>query len=401
VLYLTVIIIGTLVGLEIPLLLRILKDRFEFKDLVSKLFTFDYLGALLASLLFPLLLVPHLGLIRTGLFFGLANVAIALVLVFKINNEAWVRPMRIAGVITLLALLGGFAYSESITITAESGDFPGKIIYARWTPYQRIVLTTQHDDTRLFLNGNLQFSSRDEYRYHEALVHPLMTQIRAPRDVLVLGGGDGLAVREILKYPSVQSITLVDLDPEMTLLFSKSEALTALNKGALNSEKVSIVHADAFVWLRSNTKKFDAVIVDFPDPSNFSLGKLYSYTFYTSLSNAISEDGAAVIQSTSPFYARQSYWCIERTIAAAGFMTQPYHLLVPSFGEWGYVLASKHALTATVSMPRDLRYINDSSMRAMFTFPPDMDRVPVEINRLDNQILVHYFDTEWSRYISS
>jgi spermidine synthase len=400
-LYSLVLIIGTLVGLEIPLLLRILKERLEFKDLVSKVFTFDYLGALLASLLFPLVLVPYLGLVRSGLFFGIANAAIALVLVLKLREPQWVRPMRVASVVTIAILSGGFVLADRLVEASESTTYVGKVIYAKQTPYQRIVLTTQQDDIRLFLNGNLQFSSRDEYRYHEALVHPLLSRLNQPKKILVLGGGDGLAVREILKYPSVEHVTLVDLDPEMTDLFSHSESLTHLNSASLLSSKVELVHADAFVWLRENQQQFDAVIVDFPDPSNFSLGKLYSLTFYRALSNALSDSGAAVIQSTSPYFARRSFWCIERTLAASGLITEPYHAMVPSFGEWGYVLASKQVLGKQAQLPQGLRFIDEQALTVLFNFPPDMDREPAEVNRLDNQALVRYFDEEWSRYIAS
>ena len=149
------------------------------------------------------------------------------------------------------------------------------------TPYQRIVLTREANDLRLYLNGNLQFSSRDEYRYHEALVHPGLARVSEPRDLLVLGGGDGLAVREALKYPGLTNVVLVDLDPEMTRLFSTQEMLLRLNESSLRSPRVHIINADAFTWLKSNSNQFDFVIADFPDPSNFSLGKALYYRPFT------------------------------------------------------------------------------------------------------------------------
>lgn len=400
-LYSLVLVIGTLVGLEIPILLRILKERLEFRDLVSKLFTFDYLGALLASLIFPLVLVPYLGLVRSGLFFGIANAAIALVLVMKLREPRWVFPMRFAAAGTIAILMVGFVLADKLVDVNESVSYAGKVIYSKQTPYQRIVLTTQQDDMRLFLNGNLQFSSRDEYRYHEALVHPLMSRLESPKNVLVLGGGDGLAVREILKYPSVERVTLVDLDPEMTRLFSSSDSLVRLNGNSLRSEKVTLIHADAFVWLRENKQAFDAVIVDFPDPSNFSLGKLYSLSFYRTLYGALADTGGAAIQSTSPYFARRSFWCVERTLAASGLTTEPYHAMVPSFGEWGFVIASKRSLDSVPHFPEGLRFVDPNVFPVLFQFPADMDRQPVDVNRLDNQALVRYFDDEWSNFISS
>ena len=211
-----------------------------------------------------------------------------------------------------------------------------KLSMPKSSPYQRIVITRWKDDVRLFLNGHLQFSSRDEYRYHEALVHPGLQSLTRPRRVLVLGGGDGLAVREILKYDSVDTVTLVDLDPEMTRLFSQHQALTRLNQNSLSSPKVKIINADAFLWLEENRDFFDFVVADFPDPTNYSLGKLYTTAFYRLLRRHLSENGVAVIQSTSPLFARRSYWCIVKTLQSVGFQVTPYHTYVPSFGEWGF-----------------------------------------------------------------
>jgi spermidine synthase len=291
-------------------------------------------------------------------------------------------------------------YSDDILALSEQAQYPGQAIFSRSTSYQRIVVTRQADDVRLFLNGNLQFSSRDEYRYHEALVHPLLAEVGNPRRVLVLGGGDGLALREILKYPSVESITLVDLDPEMTALFSKTAFLAALNGGSLRSPKVHVINADAFVWLQSVRATFDAIVVDFPDPSNYSIGKLFSLTFYKRLNSVLAPGGWAVVQSTSPFVAPQAFWCVDHTLQAAGFTTAAYHALVPSFGEWGFVLAGRASFVAPTELPKGLRFLTPVVLKEMFAFPPDMQRVPTEINRLDNQALVRYFDNEWGRYLA-
>ena len=211
---------------------------------------------------------------------------------------------RFAGILSLLLLVIGFAASERILSFAEAQNYPDKVIYSRSSRYQRIVLTKSDHDLRLFLNGNLQFSSRDEYRYHEALVHPGLASVENPKNILVLGGGDGMAVREILRYPSVESVTLVDLDPDMTGLFSRQTALSELNGRSLLNPKVKVIHADAFVWLKENRRVFDFIAIDFPDPSNFSIGKLYTNTFYRFVRDALSEKGIAVVQSTSPYVAR-------------------------------------------------------------------------------------------------
>lgn len=401
VLYGLIFIVGALVGLEIPLLLRILKDRLEFKDLVARVFTFDYIGALLASLLFPLVLVPHLGLVRSSFLFGMLNVVVGLLSarVLRLTGP-WATGTAVGGV-ALLGLLGtGFAFSDRFTSWSERNTYPDPIIHAFSSPYQRLVLTRGAGDLRLHLNGNLQFSSRDEYRYHESLVHPGLSRLPGARRVLVLGGGDGLAVREVLKYPGVEQVVLVDLDPAMTGLFSRHPLLTNLNNGALVSPRVKVVNADAFSWLAEARETFDFVVIDFPDPSNFSLGKLYTTAFYQRLRPVVAPGGAVVIQCTSPLVARRAFWCIDETLRGTGFKTRPYHVYVPSFGEWGFILASFEPLRETERLPEGLRYLALSTLRGLYEFPPDMDRVPVEINRLNNQALVRYFEEDWAKVLA-
>jgi len=401
ILYGVVFLTGVLVGLEIPLLMRILKDKVEFKELVSRVFTFDYIGALLASLVFPLLLVPYLGLVRTSLFFGILNIGVGLYLLHRFSKEIrFVSVIRIAGVTILLAELVAFVMSDAIMNFSETLTFNDRIVYARSSPYQRIVITRNRRELRLFLNGNLQFSTLDEYRYHEALVHPAMLASHQPVKVLVLGGGDGLAAREILKYPSVQQVTLVDLDAEMTKLFSDQDILKDINRSSLVNPKVKVINSDAFVWLRNNRQVFDCIIIDFPDPSNFSIGKLYSTTFYNLVKHALSPEGYTVIQSTSPFVAPKSFWCVNETLKASGFYTVPYHNYVPSFGEWGYVMATmKQDYILPDSFPAHLKYLDKNTLQQMLSFPEDMKpHTTIAVNKLNNQALVNYFEEEWGKY---
>ncbi len=399
-LYSLVSITGILVGVEIPILMRILKDEYAFQDLVAKVFTFDYLGALLASLLFPLLLVPRLGLVRSGFFFGLCNALVAwAALEILGRNQAW-RNMQRAFVLLVIGACGtGLIMGERLTNWSESQSFPDPVIAAVSSPYQRLVLTRNQHDTRLFLNGNLQFSSADEYRYHEALVHPGLASIKDARRVLILGGGDGLALREVLRYPSVDEVVLVDLDRAVTDLASRHPILRDLNQESLASSKLKLVHEDAFQWLRTATEPFDFIIIDFPDPSSFTIGKLYSTRFYELVKRALKNDGQMVVQSTSPFYAKQSYWTIVNTLNAVGFQTSPYHVYVPSFGEWGFVLAGYKAHQMPEVLPRDLKFLSPDLLQPMFQFPPDMQATVQAINRLDNQILVRTFEEEWTRYV--
>ncbi len=405
-LYALVLAVGILVGLEIPLVMRILKrhagaegnGRGGLKTLVSQVLTFDYLGALAVSIAFPLLLVPQLGLIRTGALFGLMNAGVALWALWLFRGELrGLAAHATACALTIAALVGALVFADHVTTWAEDRFYADHVIYSETSAYQRVVVTASRAGVRLFLNGNLQFHSRDEYRYHEALVHPALAAAGAPRRVLVLGGGDGMAVREVLRHPSVEHVTLVELDPHMTTLFSTAPLLRGLNGDSLHSPKLEIVNADAFAWLEQHDEMFDAIVVDFPDPTNFSIGKLYTRTFYELVERHLSASGYAVVQTTSPLIARKSFWTVVTTIEAAGLATAPYHAHVPSFGEWGFIVASHRPFRMPTALPPGLRFLTPAGLPALFDFPPDMARVPTEVNRLSNQVLVQTFEDEWGK----
>jgi spermidine synthase len=264
-----------LVGLEPPLLMRILKGHLDFDALVSKVLTFDYIGALVASLLFPVFLVPTLGLVRTSLVFGILNALVGLwgtSLLLPILAGS-VTGLRIRSVVVLLLLVAGVIKADALTSLAENSMFSSPIVHTQTTSYQRIVVTQNRTGFHLYLNENLQFSSTDEYRYHEALVHSAVVTASSVNNVLVLGGGDGVALRELLKYRNVQHATLVDIDPAMTSLSEWFPPLAKLNGGALKDPRVTIVNDDAMIWLESVNEQFDLVLIDFPDPNSFSLGE--------------------------------------------------------------------------------------------------------------------------------
>jgi spermidine synthase len=400
-LYTLVMAVGTLVGLEIPILMRILRHQVKFKDLVAQVLTLDYIGALAASLLFPLLLMPKLGLVRTSLLFGLLNAAVGLWSTFLLKSQLGPLRMTRLRCVVVIAMLGlGLAGAHRFTLAMEEEIFSDEIVYAKDSPYQRIVMTRGRGSFQLFLNGNLQFSSADEYRYHEALVHPTFAVKPGAKRILVCGGGDGLAVREILKHSGVERVVLVDLDPAMTQMATQMPMMRDLNQGALLDPRVKVVNADAMIWIAEDRSEapFDIAIVDFPDPNAYALGKLYTTRFYKLLKRRLTPDAVVSVQSTSPLMARKSFWCINTTLEAAGFQTRPYHLAVPSFAVWGFVLASPRPFDVPRKTLPDLRHLSDESMTAMFAFPKDMDRVPAEVNRLDNQVLVHLYTSEWKRW---
>ncbi len=401
VLYGLVFFIGALVGLEIPLLLRILKEHLPFRDLVSQVLALDYVGALAASVLFPLFLVPYMGLVRTSFFFGSVNVAVALAFAIRFQKEGRWAPMIAQASVVLTLLLAGLVGSEVITRKAEEALYDSPVVLSRQTPYQKIAITSNPAETRLYLNGNLQFSTFDEYRYHEALVVPALMAQPNPKRVLVLGGGDGLAVDLLLKDPRVEEIVLVELDQVMIDLFRDHDELARLNHQALRSPKVKVIQGDAFTWLETTQEMFDLALVDFPDPGNYSVGKLYTEHFYRRLSQHLTERGVFAVQSSSPLAARRTYWCVVTTVEAAGLQVKPYHTYVPSFGEWGFLLASKAPVQLAETVPIPTRFLNPSELGRMFAFPADMERVKVASNRLFDQVLVRYFQQDWNKYLGS
>jgi spermidine synthase len=406
ILYGIVFLIGSMVGLEVPLMMRILKDRLEFKDLVSQIFTFDYVGALAASLLFPLVLAPKLGLVRSCFLFGIFNILVALWTLKMFRAEIGrLRYWLVSAFVILGILVSGFLGSDFLQSMAEASVYQHPVLYSKSSHYQRIAITHQDDEYRLYLNGHLQFSSRDEYRYHEALVHLGLQSVQSPERVLILGGGDGLALREVLRYKDVKGVDLVDLDGEVTQLFKSNPALARLNGNAFEDPRVKVTNTDAFIWVKQATRqdlpensRYNFIVVDFPDPTNFSVGKLFSTAFYKSLIHLLKEDGLIVVQSTSPLFARKSYWCVDETLQASGFHTLPFHLYVPSFGEWGFFLAGRKPVRINPHPSLPLRFLNDKTIDQLLVFPPDMAKVPTQVNRLNNQILVQYYEKEWARY---
>lgn len=401
--------VGTLVGLEIPLLVRILRKNFSLKAALGNVLSVDYLGALAASLLFPLVLVPELGMLRTGFLFGLLNVAVALVGIFVFRSELPSRQrLRLYASITAALLLAGFVLSTKATTLLESFLYDDQIIFAKTTPYQRLIVTRWRNDTRLFINGNIQFSSIDEFRYHESLVHPALRILpQPPKKVLLLGGGDGLGVREVLKHRGVEHIDLVDLDPVMTKIFTEVEGLSALSNHALRHKKVKVHNLDAQVFLEKSSDQWDAIIIDLPDPNNTSLGKLYSQNFYRLVAKHLTPTGVFVTQATSPFYATQAFWCIANTIQATTTNSEsspiymlPYRASVPSFGEWGFVMGSLKPLNPNHIQLRDLktRYLHTKLIQSLFVFPKDIGWRKTKINRLDNQVLIKYYEEGYRSY---
>ncbi|WP_075187785.1 polyamine aminopropyltransferase [Teredinibacter haidensis] len=384
--YSLILIIGALVGMEIPILTTLLARNRQLKESIADVMSLDYVGALIGSVSFPLLLLPSLGLIQSSFAIGLINilVAIANVLVFRHHLPNFKRMLELC--LLILALLIGFIlYGAYITRFAEKHLYFDQVIYTKQTPYQKLVVTrsTNTREQRLYIDGHIQFSSRDEYRYHEYLVHPVLSLPGERKNVLILGGGDGLAAREALKYPDVERLHLVDIDPEMLRIARELPMLQRLNEKSLSADRLTAFSEDAFSFINQPGIAYDRVIIDMPDPHNEAINKLYSREFYTMIERRMAPGAVLVTQSSSPFYTRQTFWCIEETLANVFNDTLSYHTALPSFGIWGYNMARKGG-----TIPREFVFdiptkaITTETMLAALQFDKDMAKVATPVNSI-------------------
>jgi spermidine synthase len=381
-----IIIIGILVGLEIPILTRVVNDSGGLRQSLANVLALDYLGALVGAVAFPLLLLPFLGLFKASFGIGLLNALVAMINIIMFRHILARRKLwYFASAASIVFLVGLLVSAATIMQYAEAQLYGDQIIYSQQTQYQRIVMT-RNDLTgrhRLYLDGHLQFAQWDEYRYHESLVHPMMS-VPGPRaSVLILGGGDGMAAREALKYSDVQRIDLVDIDPAMTQLCSTMPTIAQLNQGALDDPKVTIHNDDAFAFLRESDRHYDRVIIDLPDPHNEALSKLYSVEFYRLLRMRLAERGLFVTQSSSPWATRRTYWSIAKTIETAGMELTSYHVAIPTFSIWGFHLGTANGRAPTeFNIVPATRFITASVMAAATVFPPDTQRVEATANSI-------------------
>lgn len=405
-----VITIGVLVGLEIPLVLRILEETRALRINVANVFAADYIGALAASLVFPFFLLPHVGLIRAGLIAGLANVVVAGILWRSLRNQLG-SSRRLLGalILTGATLLGaGIVAAGHLVPYAESRLYQDDIIFASDSPAQRIVVTHWRDDVRLFLDGHLQFSSVDEVRYHESLAHPTLAAAERRSKILILGGGDGLLLREVLRDSDVRQVDLVDLDPEVLHLFREHSLLTRLNQNSLADPRATIHAGDAYRYLEETDQLYDVILIDLPDPSREGLEKLYSRSFYRLALRRLAVGGAIATQATSPYRSRQAFWCIAQTLEATtqgvesprSLHVYPYHTVVPTFGTWGFVLATDRPLEPQELQLRvPTRYLTPELLPTLFVFPADMSRVETKVHDLAEPVLGRYYREGYHRYL--
>lgn len=270
-----------------------------------------------------------------------------------------------------------------------------KILYNGKSRIQSIALL-EAKDVRLYLDRQLQFSSLDERFYHEALVHPAMAMSPSRSHVLILGGGDGLAVREVLKHKDVKSVDLVEMDPKMIQL-AKKKPISAINNRSLYDKRVKVHLKDARKFfpavLKPNAKKYNVMVVDFPDPSDKTVSKLYTTQFFRRIVKSLAPDGVVVIQSCSTEDTPRVYWSIYHTLKSIGMFTKSYYVYVPSFGDWGFHVASYKKLNpgqAKVTVPTETL---PKKLSSLFKLPEEVvaEKNYASPNSLKNLRLFKYY----------
>jgi spermidine synthase len=391
------VLIGGLVGAEVPLLMTLLQrgrttGPTDTGRTLANLTAADYLGALIGGLAWPFLLLPQLGMIRGAAATGIINlVAAAIVAIFLLRQVVSGRQLitalcALAAALVLLATL--LVRAADIETSSRQRLYADPIIAHRQSAYQEIVVTRRGDDMRLYLDGGLQFSTRDEYRYTESLVYPALGA--GAHSVLVLGGGDGLAARELLRQPGVDEIVQVELDPAVIELARTT--MRSANRGSLNNPRVHVITDDAMTWLRGRQHgSFDAVIVDLPDPDTPVLGRLYSTEFYALVSRALAPGGLMAVQAGSPYSTPIAFWRTVSTIESAGYAVTPYHVYVPTFGDWGFALARRGDAPPHPAMPPNappLRFLNQSVLDAATVFAADVRPRKLEPSTLEHPRVV-------------
>lgn len=413
VMYLMALVIGLLIGMEIPLVTRI-NERYEsLRANISSVMEKDYYGSLFGGLFFAFIGIRYLGLTYTPFVVGGVNFFVALLLFYALKDNIiriQKNKLQIGFVLTAGILITGLFFAEPIVLFGEQSRYREKVVFTKQTPYQKITVTQWQGDYWLYLNTGKQLSTFDEWMYHEPLVHPAMKLAKSHKKVLIMGAGDGCAIREVLKYPDVDSVILVDLDPEMTQIGQHHPIFKQLNKSAYFSPKLKVINADAFNYVENTKSFYDVIIADFPDPKSVEVNRLYTREFYQICNKRLRPNGVFITQAASPYYTTKAFRTIEKTIATAGFQVVPIHNHIYTFGEWGWIIGMKRPSSSAIKKQLqtltfedvDVRWINQESMLMMTSFGGDLvkiNREDLEINTIHNPVLYRYYaEGNWSYY---
>ena len=390
-------LIGLMTGMEVPLLTFMNEDE-EYQDNLSNFLSLDYIGGLFATLVFPFVLLPFVGLFYSSLIFGIVNILLGLWLSQKLLKKR--TKVFYFGIFVLVVLLGLVFSTGSILKVWEEKIYKSPIVENLQSPYQKIVITKSNDDVKLFLNRSIQFSSTDEHRYHEMLVHVPLTLHENPKNILILGGGENLASREVLKHTNVKSIDVVDIDQMMFDLSKENKFLLNINKKASLNPKVHLITDDAFTFLKNNSKQYDVIIADLPDPSVDAIAKLYSKQFFGLVKRSLKTDGIFVTQSGEVYYSNTAFSCIRNTVNEIFMHTKTYQVYVPSFGFWGFTIAKNADFDEKNhrKLPEDLKFLTENVYLSSFEMPKDIRVVETKINTIDHPVVLDYFLEDWYKW---
>ena len=407
------VLLGFFIGMEIPLIARIREEVHQqhLKNNLGTIYGADYIGAGIGAALWVLVLL-NIDISKAAALTASLNLIVGSFFVIRYWHKLKWRSTFVGLHIVLVAVVFMmFNYGNQWLNQMNSLLYLDKVVHVQKTRYQQLTFTQrhmglsagQHQESiiNFYLNGRLQFSSIDENIYHEYLVAPVLSASARQDNILIIGGGDGLALRDALQY-SPKHVTLIDLDAGLIDIFQSPQQhlpkqlglqIASLNQLSLQDKRVDIIRADAFIAINDLLKRrmnFDAIIVDLPDPSHPDLNKLYSVNFYARLKQLLAGDGLIAIQSTSPYHAKDSFISIGKTVQAAGFCyVQQYHDNVPSFGEWGWTIASKNG-SSPLQRIENLdklkvkpTWLTIDLLKSAFNFPNDFykdeDSVPVNV----------------------
>ncbi|AWB66791.1 spermidine synthase [Saccharobesus litoralis] len=425
--YIAGVLLGLFIGMEIPLIARVREQMYgeHLTHNAGTIYGADYIGAGIGAAIWISLLMS-MEISQAAAWTASINVLAGfLFLVLYWQKLVWRKLLVVIhlGLAVMVCVIGlnGQSWLASFT----DALYKDQVVFQQQTQYQQIVFTERQLGPEInpvhqfYLNGRLQFSSQDEYIYHEMLVHPVMALSARQDNILIIGGGDGLALREVLKWQPKQ-VTLVDLDPQLTHVFQQpndklpqrlAQQVTQLTQNSLNDPRVSVINHDAFLMvdeLLQQQKSFDSIIVDLPDPNHPDLNKLYSRHFYLRLNQLLAADGGLVVQSTSPYHAKHAFLAIGKTLRASEFQhVEQYHQNVPSFGEWGWTLA--HKLVApqqnlkNTQLPISTKWLTPSLLQASFAFPSGYFDVlnDIQVNDLGSHVLYQYHYQAWRQQLGT
>ena len=415
-------ILGIMIGMEIPLIARV-REHYLTKNKehnAGTIYGADYIGAGMGATIWIAYMVyfePSFAAALTGT----ANLVAGMYFLI-IYKEEIKRFNLLVFLHFLVALPIVFIYTSGATLDHKLEDilYKDTVVLSTNTKYQRLTLTERKRigespaSYTFYINGRTQFNSSDEEIYHSFLTTPAMLASNNPKKVLIIGGGDGLAVRDVLRW-NPSEIILADLDKDLTDLFKyqseelNNNALLELNDYSLADPRVNIIHGDAYITVEKLIARntiFDAIIVDLPDPSHPNLNKLYSVEFYSKLLRLLNPEGAISIQSTSPYHAKKTFLSIGKTVKESGFTNvEQYHHNVPSFGEWGWTIATKYGSPASIRIKQDDKKIMDNFLtkpmiNGSFNFSKDFYKNidKIKVNRLNSMTAYRYHNNDWEVY---